>query len=108
MLQRKVQKSIEEWYRSGHKKALLLTGARQVGKTTAVREFAKFHFRHFVEVNFVKQPIAQQAFDGNLDTRTIVTNLSTHRLLPFLLKLRRIVNFISFIWLTQDYSEAYF
>ena len=54
----------------------MLTGARQVGKTTSVREFAKAHYSHFVEVNFVKYPRAKQAFDGNLDTKTIVTNLS--------------------------------
>lgn len=83
MLNRKVLRAIEEWYLSGHHKALLLTGARQVGKTTAVREFAKTHFRHFVEVNFVKQPMAQQAFEGNLDTRTIVTNLSAMGFGPF-------------------------
>ena len=83
MLSRKVLKTIEEWFVSGHRKALLLTGARQVGKTTAVREFSKSHFRHFVEVNFVKQPMAQQAFEGNLDTRTIVTNLSAMGFGPF-------------------------
>lgn len=76
MLRRKVLPQIEEWYQGGCKKALLLTGARQVGKTTAVREFAKLHYTNFVEVNFVKRPIAQQAFDGDLDTKTIITNLS--------------------------------
>ena len=83
MLNRKVLRAIDEWHLSGHHKALLLTGARQVGKTTTVREFAKTHFRHFVEVNFVKQPMAQQAFEGNLDTRTIVTNLSAMGFGPF-------------------------
>ena len=83
MLKRKVVSLIEEWYQAGHQKALLLTGARQVGKTTAVREFAKQTYTHFVEVNFVKQPIAQQAFDGNLDTKTIITNLSAMGFGPF-------------------------
>ena len=76
MLKRKVLPQIEEWYQGGCRKALLLSGARQVGKTTAVREFAKSHYTHFVEVNFVKRPIAQKAFDGDLDTKTIITNLS--------------------------------
>lgn len=76
MLKRKVNNEIVKWYQSGCNKALLLTGARQVGKTTSVREFAKAHYSHFVEINFVKYPRAKQAFDGNLDTKTIVTNLS--------------------------------
>ena len=48
MLRRKVLPQIEEWYQGGCRKALLLTGARQVGKTTAVREFAKSHYKHEV------------------------------------------------------------
>lgn len=83
MLKRKIQEKLDNWYRSGHYKALLLYGARQVGKTTAVREFASRHYRHFVEVNFVKHPIAMQAFDGELSTKAIVTNLSAMGFGPF-------------------------
>jgi len=83
MLRRKVLAQIEEWHRDGCKKALLLTGARQVGKTTAVREFAKQHYTNFVEINFVKRPIAQQAFGGDLDTKTVITNLSAMGFGPF-------------------------
>ena len=75
MLQRKIQYKLEEWYKSVHYKAPLLYGARQVGKTTAVREFANRHYKHFVEVNFVKHPIAIQAFNGDLTTKTIVTKI---------------------------------
>jgi predicted AAA+ superfamily ATPase len=83
MLKRKIDKELIKWYQSGRDKALLLTGARQVGKTTSVREFAKNHYSHFVEINFVKFPVAKQAFDGNLDTKTIITNLSAMGLGPF-------------------------
>lgn len=83
MLKRKVDTEIVKWYQSGRNKALLLTGARQVGKTTSVRVFAKAHYPHFVEINFVKFPLAKQAFDGNLDTKTIVTNLSAMGFGPF-------------------------
>ena len=61
----------------------MLTGTRQVGKTTSVREFAKANYPHFVEINFVKYPRARLAFDGNLDTKTIVTNLSAMGFGPF-------------------------
>ena len=83
MLKRKAIRDLESWYKSTHKKAALVTGARQVGKTTAIREFARQHYRHFVEVNFVKRPIARQAFDGDLDTKTIITNLSAMGFGPF-------------------------
>lgn len=83
MLQRKIQYKLEEWYKSGHYKAPLLYGARQVGKTTTVREFANRHYKYFVEVNFVKHPIAVQAFNGDLTTKTIVMNLSAMGFGPF-------------------------
>ena len=83
MLKRKLIKILENWLISGHEKALLLTGARQVGKTTAVREFAGKFYKHFVEVNFVKNPIAKQAFDGCLSTAEIVMNLSAMGYGPF-------------------------
>lgn len=83
MLQRKITDKLSSWYQDGCKKALLLTGARQVGKTTTVREFAKQHYTHFVEINFVKHPIAKLAFDGDLDTNTVLTNLSAMGFGPF-------------------------
>ena len=83
MLNRKIFRQLEQWLASGSKKAVFLDGARQVGKTTSVREFARRHFKYFVEVNFIKNPVARQAFDGNLDTRTIVRNLSVMGFGPF-------------------------
>ncbi|MGM9843849.1 MAG: ATP-binding protein [Muribaculaceae bacterium] len=83
MLRRKISERLEKWYESGRNKAPLIFGARQVGKTTSVREFAKRHYIHFVEVNFVKHPMAIEAFDGELSTRTIVTNLSAMGFGPF-------------------------
>lgn len=72
------------WKKRSDKKALLVTGARQVGKTTAIREFAKENYTNFVEVNFVKRPIAKQAFDEDLDTTTIVNYLSAMGFGPFI------------------------
>jgi hypothetical protein len=84
MLKRKILDTLETWYQSGHYKAPVLYGARQVGKTTAIREFAKVRYKYLVEVNFVKSPIAMQAFDGELSTKTIVTNLSAMGYGPFI------------------------
>lgn len=84
MLKRKIIDTLDKWYESGHYKAPLLYGARQVGKTTSVRMFAQKHYQHFVEVNFVKNPIARKAFDGNLTTKEIVTNLSAMGFGPFI------------------------
>lgn len=83
MLKRKIIRDLELWHNESRKKALLLKGARQVGKTTTVREFAKSHYEHFVEINFEKLPMVRQAFDGNLDADTIISKLSLMGFGPF-------------------------
>lgn len=57
------------------RKPLLLRGARQVGKSTAVRHLAA-RFKSFVEVNFEKQPMFVQLFENSLDVSIIVPQLS--------------------------------
>lgn len=54
---------------------MLIRGARQVGKSTTVRELAK-HFDHFLEVNFEEQRTAATLFEGDLDPYQICDNLS--------------------------------
>lgn len=76
MLKRKIIKKLEAWKETIANKALLIKGARQVGKTTVVRQFAKANYKNFVEINFEQMPVAKQAFEGNLDARTILLNLS--------------------------------
>ena len=83
MLQRKVIQRFKEWKESSIRRSLLINGARQVGKTTSVRMFAKENYKHFVEINFLKQPAAKSAFDGTLDTRTIILGLSAVGFGPF-------------------------
>lgn len=59
----------------------MLRGARQVGKTFIVRELAK-DFKHFLEVNFEKNPEIRQLFDQNLDPVRICANLSAYYGIP--------------------------
>ena len=49
-LKRKIDKTLLEWKNDLRHKPLLMRGARQVGKTTAVRRLAE-SFESFVEVN---------------------------------------------------------
>ena len=83
MLKRKITRELQEWSKLENKKALIVEGARQVGKTTTIREFGEKNYKHFVEINFIKKPIAKKAFDGNLDTETIVMNLTAMDFGPF-------------------------
>lgn len=84
MYKRKIIKFLSDWRKKTHKEALLIKGARQVGKTTIVREFGKKNYRSFVEINFELDPNAKTAFDGKRDTKTIIGNLSLMGYGPFI------------------------
>ena len=49
-IQRKAYKELIDWKSSPYRKPLIIRGARQVGKTTLLRQFAK-EFEQFVELN---------------------------------------------------------
>ncbi|TPF85580.1 ATPase [Bifidobacterium sp. UTCIF-37] len=78
MLKRKAWDALATWKNSRNRKALMLTGARQIGKTTLVREFAKNHYRHFAELNFLTDEHAAGIFAGSLDAETIIANLTAY------------------------------
>ena len=52
MLKRKVDTLLQSWKEKPDHKALILQGARQVGKTYSVREFEKENYAEYVEINF--------------------------------------------------------
>lgn len=54
MLKRKIDDYIRNYYETT-RNALLVTGARQTGKTYSIRQFGK-SFKSFVEINFIEMP----------------------------------------------------
>ena len=72
---RLIDNYLKEWALRPAGKPLLLRGARQVGKSTAVRQLGK-QFENFVEINLEKQPSFIQFFQGDLDVKRIVPQLS--------------------------------
>jgi predicted AAA+ superfamily ATPase len=53
-LERNIDKELQEWKKSSIRKPLLLRGARQVGKSSTVRELGR-QFDYFLEINFEKK-----------------------------------------------------
>lgn len=75
MISRKIEKRLQQFYFGDEKKALLLTGARQVGKTFIVREFGK-KFSSFVEINFLENKAARNLFEAGKDSSDLLMRLS--------------------------------
>lgn len=63
MLKRKIDSVLDDFYNTKEKKALLITGARQVGKTYCIDEFARKYYRTYIRVNFIETPEAVSIFD---------------------------------------------
>lgn len=85
-IKRKIISQLLQWKKKQQKEALLICGARQVGKTTIVREFARQQYKHFVEINFEQMPEVKQAFEGNRDANSIISRLSIMGYGPFVEK----------------------
>ena len=63
MLKREISEKLISWKNQKKKKALCIIGARQIGKTTIIREFAKEQYEHFVEINFILDKGAEKIFE---------------------------------------------
>ena len=75
MINRKIDGFLDEFFRD-ETKALLITGARQIGKTYSVREAAKRNFESFIEINFITSPEAIGIFRGAKDVSEMLFRLS--------------------------------
>jgi predicted AAA+ superfamily ATPase len=76
MLKRKALAKLEEWKENKTKQGLLVTGARQVGKTTTIREFAKTRYRQVAEVNFYDNKQAVDIVTAAQDSRDLFLRIS--------------------------------
>ena len=82
MLKRKIDSYLKEYYEKSSN-ALLITGARQVGKTFSIREFGK-NFKSFIEINFIENPDAVELFKGAKGSADILLRLSTLTDIPMI------------------------
>ncbi|MDR1119468.1 MAG: AAA family ATPase [Dysgonamonadaceae bacterium] len=73
MIQRKVLESLREWSKSKYRKPLVLRGARQVGKTTLVRELAK-DYEVYLELNLENEN-ERQLFETGNDVQKTITDI---------------------------------
>lgn len=76
LLKRKADLFLEEWHRDKNKKPLIVQGARQVGKTETIRQFAKKHYKNFIEINFVIEEKYKVIFDDGYTPDAIIKNIS--------------------------------
>ena len=74
-MKRLFENELKRWKARPNKKPLVIYGARQVGKTTTVRDFARENYDNVVEINFVERPDLMIAFEGSLEPETLFANI---------------------------------
>lgn len=73
---RTIENKIEHFFENASKQALMITGARQVGKTYTIRKYAKKHFKYVVEINFIENEAAMGLFDRVKSSEDILLRIS--------------------------------
>ena len=70
---------LRDWKESGVRKALVLRGERQVGKTSIVRRFGRENYDYFAEFNFYESKADREVFSKGGDTSDIITAILLSR-----------------------------
>lgn len=77
MIKRKIEADLVRFFNDNGKYALLIDGARQVGKTFIIREFARRTYTQFIEINFIETKGAKEIFENSADVKEVLTKIST-------------------------------
>ena len=78
-MKRKLINELLNWKKYKRNKPLIIYGARQVGKTYLVREFAKENYEYLYEINFELDKDAKDLFSGNLNIDNLFMQLSSYK-----------------------------
>jgi len=76
LLKRKIDAYLSEWKSNPERLPLIVKGARQIGKTVSIENFAKSHYKSVVPINFALQKQFRSIFDDGFDVDKIIRNIS--------------------------------
>ena len=76
-----IDKKLLEWKESVSRKPLLIRGARQVGKSTAVRQLGTT-FKYFIEINLERSPSVRSLFTRDIDVKSTCEKISAITEIP--------------------------
>ncbi|MEG0074242.1 MAG: AAA family ATPase [Clostridia bacterium] len=76
MLKRKITEELLQWKERQDKMCLVVKGARQVGKTFIIDDFARKNYEYYTYINFDENPAYKAIFDEDLDVETLIKQIS--------------------------------
>lgn len=83
-IKRDILHDLKRWKERHDRKPLIVHGARQIGKTTAIRAFGKECYEYVAEFNFDKQRELADIFSKTKDPSRIITELASTCRVPIL------------------------
>jgi len=75
-LKRKIDLFLESWFVNPDRKPLIVKGARQVGKTVGITNFANNHYENIVYINFVLEPQFKTILEGGFKVEEIIKRIT--------------------------------
>lgn len=75
-IERDIISGLTQWKERPDRKPLIVQGARQIGKTTAIRMFGERNYKYFAEFNFDKSEELKELFRRTKDVKRIMQELT--------------------------------
>lgn len=81
LMRRKLDAYLKKWKEDKNRLPLIVKGARQIGKTASIMQFAKANYSCVIDINFVLQSQYRQIFDNGYEVDEIIKNITL--LMPY-------------------------
>ncbi len=78
-LKRKIDNFLLEWKDNPDRLPLIIKGARQIGKTNAIRNFGENNYKVFIEINFILNPEFKSIFEKSFNVDEIIKEITLRR-----------------------------
>ena len=84
IITREIITKLEDWKNRKERSPLIVQGARQIGKSWAVTEFGRTHYKHTAVFNFDKQGELKDIFERTKDVKRILGELELYTNVPLM------------------------
>ena len=75
-LKRKIDDYLIKWKKNPDRLPLIIKGARQIGKTNAIKNFGESSYKTYIEINFALQPQFKTIFEDGFEVDNIIKNIT--------------------------------